>query len=90
METVPGVLQQLCNWHFVQENTGIEPHGLGKQLGKSKSALFYLKSETGMAKQAFSDNPILRESGFAFRQTDLGRIRCIGHAARALRKHRVQ
>ena len=30
LETVSGVLQQLCNWHFVQENAGIEPHGLGK------------------------------------------------------------
>ena len=30
LETVPGVLQQLCNWHFVQENAGIEPHRLGK------------------------------------------------------------
>jgi len=30
LETVPGVLQQPCYWHFVQENAGIEPHGLGK------------------------------------------------------------
>ena len=30
LETVPGMLQQPCNWHFVQENAGIEPHGLGK------------------------------------------------------------
>ena len=29
LETVPAVLQQPC-WHFVQENAGIEPHGLGK------------------------------------------------------------
>ena len=56
LETVPGVLQQTCNWHFVQENAGIEPHGLGKWLGKSKSALFYLKSGTGMAKEAVAGN----------------------------------
>ena len=30
LETVPGMLQQPCNWHFVQENAGIEPHWLGK------------------------------------------------------------
>ena len=28
LETVPGVLQQPCNWHFLQENAGIEPHWL--------------------------------------------------------------
>ena len=42
-----------CAW---SASTGIEPHGLGKQLGKSKSALFYLKSETGMAKEAVAEN----------------------------------
>ena len=30
LETVPGVLQQPCNWHFAQENAVIECHGLGK------------------------------------------------------------
>ena len=30
LETVPGVLQQPCYWHFVQENARIERHGLGK------------------------------------------------------------
>ena len=30
LETVPGMLQQPCNWHFVQGNAGIEPHGLSK------------------------------------------------------------
>ena len=40
LETVPGVLQQPCNWHFVQESAGIEPHWLACSWANQRALCF--------------------------------------------------
>ena len=58
LETVPGVLQQPCNWHFLQgeRRDRASLAGLRGSWANQRALCFYLKSETGMAKEAVAGN----------------------------------